>query len=88
MIVKSNDSNYNTTSSISSDPFRLCLCENNLPNCRKFEYKFPYTVYPGEIFQVSVAAVGQRNGIVPGAVISLINKKTKPNAKLPQSQNF
>ena len=55
MIVKSNDSNYNTTSIISSDPFRLCLCENNLPNCRRFEYKFP------------------------SAVISLINKVTKPN---------
>ena len=88
MIVKSNDSDYNTTSNISSDPFRLCPCENNLPNCNMDGYEFPYTVYPGEMFQVSVAAVGQRNGIVPSAVISLINKETKPNAQLPQSQNL
>ena len=25
----------NTTSSVSSDPFRVCLCENNHPNCSK-----------------------------------------------------
>ena len=87
-IIKSDDTDYNTTSNISSDPFRLCPCEDNLPNCNTLEYDFPYIVYPGEIFQVSVAAVGQRNGTVPSAVISFINTEANPNSKLPQSQHF
>ena len=58
----------NTHSTISSDPFRICLCENNLPNCGKSHV--PYTVYPGETFQVSVIAYGQRNGTIAAAVRS------------------
>ena len=61
----------NTTSSISSDPFRICSCENNSPNCGKSIKTL--SVFPGETFQVSVAAVGQRNGIVPSAVRSHLN---------------
>ena len=60
----------NTTSSISSRPFRVCPCENNIPNCSEPMYHVPYTIYPGETFQVSVVAVGQRSGIVPTAVRS------------------
>ena len=62
MIVHNNDTDYNTTSNISSDPLRVCYCKNNLPNCSDFRYIFPRRVYPGETFQVSVAVVGQRNG--------------------------
>ena len=61
----------NTTSSISSDPFRICFCENNSPNCGKSMETL--SVYPGETFQISVASVGQRNGIVPSAVSSHLN---------------
>ena len=31
MIVHNSDSDYNTTSSISSDPFYICSCKNNYP---------------------------------------------------------
>ena len=63
----------NTTSSISSDPFRICLCNlNNYPNCSQSMKTL--SVYPGETFQVSVVAVGQRNGIVPAAVRSNTDK--------------
>ena len=61
-----------TTSSVSSDPFRVCLCENNHPNCSKSIKTL--SVYPGETFQVSLVAVGQREGIVPSAVRSYPNK--------------
>ena len=64
----------NKTSSISSDPFRICLCENNHPDCSKSNSTL--LVYPGEAFQVSVVAVGQRNGIVPAAVRSHMDKGT------------
>ena len=33
MIVHNKDSDYNTTSNISSDPIQIRPCENNLPNC-------------------------------------------------------
>ena len=63
----------NTTSSISSDPFRICLCNlNNHTNCSQSMKTL--SVYPGETFQVSVVAVGQRNGIVPAAVRSHTDK--------------
>ena len=58
----------NTTSSITSDPFRICPCTKNHPHCSKSE--ITHAVYPGETFQVSVVAVGQRNGTVAAAVRS------------------
>ena len=56
----------NTTSSISSDPSRICLCENNSTKCTKSSDVL--SVYPGNSYQVSVVAVGQREGIVPAKV--------------------
>ena len=60
MIVHNNHIDDNTTSTISSDPLRICYCENNLPNCSGSWYHFAHTVYLGETFQVSVVAVGQK----------------------------
>ena len=62
----------NKTSSISSDPFHVCPCENNYPECSK--RKKTLSVYPGETFQVSVVSTGQRNGIVPAEVRSHMDK--------------
>jgi len=59
--------NDNTNSTISSDPFHICPCENNRPDCSKSGKS--YTVYPGETFSVSVVAVGQRNGTASTTVI-------------------
>ena len=81
MIVHNNDSDYITTSNISSHPFYMCLCTNNKPtNCSismemwyGIEYDFPRSVYPGETIQLSVVAVGQRNGSVPSIVRSSIS---------------
>ena len=85
MIVHNNDSNNNTTSKISSDPLQICPCEIDLADCSKSHYLFPRTVYPGETFQVSVVAVGQRNGMVPSKVISTIIE-TDPDTKPLDSQ--
>ena len=41
-------------------------CENNHPDCSKSDKS--YSVYPGETSQISVVAVGQRNGMVPTTV--------------------
>ena len=81
MIVHIDDeNNYNTTSNISSEPIQICPCENNLPNCSKSWYDVPHAVDPGEIFQVSVVAVGQRNGTVSSGVISTIVKSPQTNS--------
>ena len=76
------DINCNTTSSISSDPLYICTCEHYHPDCRYSWYIVPRTVHPGETFQVSVVAVGQRNGAVPSTVISSINQIYNPGDKL------
>ena len=62
----------NKTSIISSDPFHICPCENNSPNCTKSSKTLQ--IYPGETVQVSVVTVGQRNGIVPTAVTSRVDR--------------
>ena len=67
----------NTNSTISSVPIHICTCKNNFPDCSNYHYHdvhvyFPRTVYPGETFQVSVVAVGQRDGTVRSRVISTV----------------
>ena len=66
MLVHIEDDNTNPT--ISSDPFRICSCVNNLPDCSKSHLS--YTVYPGETFQVAVVAYGQRNETIAAAIRS------------------
>ena len=87
MIVHINDTDYNTTSNISSDPLQVCLCENNLPDCSEDVHTFPRRVYPGETFQVSVVAVGQRHGTVPSRVVSVIDQYSN-SGHLPDSQHL
>ena len=72
----------NTTSSVSSDPYQICLCENNYPNCSKSNKKL--SVYPGETFQISVVTIGQRSGIVPAAVGSRMNQGRLLNSQYVQ----
>jgi len=74
----------NTNSSISSYPFRICACENGHPQCS--EDPIQVSVYPGETFQVSVVATGQRNGTYPEAVIGEIGDLLSSNANLLGSQ--
>ena len=64
--------NYKATSKISSDPLHICPCANNLPHCS--ETYVSYSVYPGETFQVSVVAVGQRDGTVPSTVRGTVSE--------------
>ena len=62
----------NTTSSITSDPFHICPCENNHPDCSKSNKTL--SVHPGETIQVSVVSVGQRGGVVPAQVRSNLDR--------------
>ena len=73
-----NNTEYNTVSTISSKPIGVCPCEKNLPFCLGYSHN----VYPGETFQASVVAFGQRDGTVPSTVMSIVS----PGANLKASQ--
>ena len=67
----------NSTSTISSDAFRICPCAKHL-DCSKLDIS--HSIYPGETFQVYVVAVGQRDGTVPTAVRSRIGSGIQSNS--------
>ena len=93
MLFPKNARDYNTASKISSYPLRICPCKNNLPNCSGSRYYTPGSVYPGETFQISVVAVGQRDGTVSSIVRSVVKTTTDfhpvnlPNYQYPQQTN-
>ena len=71
MLVKNgDDTDYNTTSNISSEPLRICPCDNNLPYCSESPITKYITAYPDETFQVPMVVAGQRNGAIFSAVRS------------------
>jgi len=58
---------------VSSDPFVVCLCnENGYPRCNIKNYTFPRSIYPGETFNVSAVAVGQRSGVAPAPIVATV----------------
>ena len=81
------NSSPNNLSLISSDPSRVCICEDNRPQC--LEYTRNVSVYPGQTFNISAYVVGQYFGTAKGTVhAQFLNKSTTAYLK-PQeySQN-
>ena len=71
---------------ISSDPTRVCLCENGKPNCTlTFNNGSNYTHYPGEEFFISAAVVGDMFGTVAGSAYAQILSPS--NAKVGDLQH-
>ena len=68
------NSNQSSLSSISSDPKRVCLCdETGYPQCENLSYVFSTDErYPGERFNISVVVVGMEYGTVTGSVYAQI----------------
>ena len=66
-----NDTDYNRTSIISSDPLSVCPCSNSYLDC-SLAFPYVHSVYPGETVHVSAIAIGQRNGTVSAVVSSTI----------------
>ena len=64
-------SNLNT---ISSEPLRVCLCENNMPDCTQQSYSI--RVKRGDEFSVPIAAVDQVNQTVTATVQSSFRQLT------------
>ena len=53
------------TSNISSDPLRVCFCQNGAPNCSLDQHM---SVVRGELFFFSAVTVGQNNNTVPSSI--------------------
>ena len=64
------NTDYSTSSNVSSDPLHICPCKNNIPDCRSRYFNPLDLVRPGEMFHFSVVAVGQRDGTVSSTVRS------------------
>ena len=73
------NTDYNTTSNIFSDPLHICPCKNNIPDRTRSRYYYG-TVHPGETFQISVVAVGQRDGTVSSTVRSTVRSTVTVDA--------
>ena len=76
-----------TLSSITSDPQRVCLCnDSGIPCCDEMDSIFSsgYILYPGEVFSISLVVVGIEFGTVAGVVQTNL---VQPDGKvLPEFQ--
>ena len=59
------NNNYN---SITSNPIRICMCINSVPNCSVIDYRV--MLFPGQTIEIEAVAVGQKMGIVPSIVLA------------------
>ena len=64
---------------ISSDPLRVCLCnESGLPDCMLLVDPTPHFIYPGQTISISAVVVGQDWGTVAGSVYAQFLHKSTP----------
>ena len=63
--------------SISSQPTKVCLCNNSRVNCSTVPDK--KTVYPGQLFNVSAALVGDMNGTTIGIIYAQVKNSGSAN---------
>ena len=76
----------NNLSLISSEPSRVCLCENDTPHCLK--YTKNVTIFPGQTHKIHAYVVGQHFGTSKGTVYAqFLDKHTTTNlSPLQRSQ--
>ena len=73
------NSNKERLSEGSTNPFRVCMCNNSRPNCKiKRGYFHPI---PGQVFKIDVVAVGQWNGVVPANIQIKLNETSNATVK-------
>ena len=74
------DFRQKSISHISSSPSRVCVCNNSIPDCLK--YNLSVSIYPGQEFNISAFTVGQHFGTSRGSVYAQILNKSS-NASIP-----
>ena len=68
---------HSNNSDVASDPVRICLCENNWPNCNIIKHNI--TVY-GNVLSLDLVAVGQRYTPVAAYVkASMVSETSRCN---------
>ena len=67
-IFQFDNSTEKNASLISSEPFSVCLCVDEVPNCSIHVHNI--SVFPGNTFDVSVTAHGQRGGLSPAVIFA------------------
>ena len=73
----------NGRSVISSNPFNICRCNDSQLACNSNTIKVQ-NIFPGQLFTVSIATVGQTNGTVPSSVT--IESTNSNGTASPQNQ--
>ena len=73
--------------SVTSPQRQVCLCNKNINGsitlkCPNERTDKSVEVYPGEPFNISVAVVGQLQGIVPGTVVTDFNETERHSSQL------
>ncbi len=64
--------NMSSEFEISSDPYEVCVCENNQPNCN--QTTLDVRVYPGHMLSLAIVSVGQMDGVAPSSVIRAVTE--------------
>ena len=59
-----------TPSKVASNPTRVCICNNNTPECGALEVEVD-PICPGQSFNVSAVIVGDEGGTVAGSVFAI-----------------
>ena len=59
----------NTLSQVASDPIRVCICNNSIPECHRVSITIDH-IFPGQSFSISTVVVGEELGTVPGSVFA------------------
>jgi len=69
---------------VTSAAQRVCFCKHGQHNCTR-NYK-SLEAFPGQDFSISVVAVGQREGTVPGVIHAKIKGNTATMSEFQESQ--
>ena len=81
------NTSISSLSSVSSDPKRVCLCNNRVPKCTNYSYMVQERQYTsGEKFNLSVVITGNDFGTVSGGVYATFD--TPDNSILGHGQNL
>ena len=59
----------NTLSQVASDPVRVCICNNDTPECNIFNITVN-PIFPGQSFSISTVVTGEELGTVAGSVFA------------------
>ena len=73
------NSNKDRLSMGSTNPFKVCMCIDSIPDCKIKEKRFH--PIPGQPFKIDVAAVGQWNGVVPANIQIKLNETSNATVK-------